>query len=389
MKPVIIIGSGTAGYAVARELRKLDHQVAITIISRDSGDFYSKPMLSNAFHLKKDAASLVNFTTEQMAAQLNATILSHAEVEAVDTHSYTVTVKAAGASTVLPYRSLVLALGADQRRIELGGDAAGDILTVNDLDDYARFRAALEGCRRVAILGAGLIGCEFANDLVTGGFSVSLVDPAAWPLSRLLPEAQGRAMAAALHGLGVGLHLGRTPQSVERKDGACLVRMSGGEALEVDRVVASIGLVPRTSLAKSAGIAVARGIAVDGWLGTSAPDVYALGDCAEVEGTLLPYVMPIMFAARALARTLYGEATRVAYPVMPVQVKTPALPALVVAPPDVVEGRWQATAADIAHDGTGVWEYRNARNEMHGFALLGEHVKQKGTLLTAMAPWRR
>ncbi|MES2262482.1 MAG: FAD-dependent oxidoreductase [Pseudomonadota bacterium] len=389
MKPIIIVGSGMAGYTVAREVRKLDREIPITIISADSGDFYSKPMLSNAFLLGKDAASLVNSTAQQMAAQLNAGILSHATVEAIDTRAHTVTVALAGASQVLPYSSLVLALGADQRRIRLGGNAADEVLTINDLEDYGRFRAALDGCLRVAILGAGLIGCEFANDLAAQ-FDVALVDPANWPLNRLLPEPQGLAMAAALEDIGVEMHLGKTPTSIDRRGKTYLVRMSGGETLEVDRVVAAIGLVPRTELAKTSGLAVARGIVTNAWLCTSAPDVYALGDCAEVDGLVLPYIMPIMQAARALAKTLTGESTRVVYPVMPVQVKTPALPAVVASPLATTQGQWQVAmaAADVEQGGNGVWEYRNAENEMHGFALIGEHVKQKNALLTAMASKR-
>ncbi|MES2258939.1 MAG: FAD-dependent oxidoreductase [Pseudomonadota bacterium] len=379
--PVIIIGSGLAGYTVARELRKLDRDVPVILISRDSADFYSKPMLSNAFLQGKDAASLVNFKAQQMAAQLKLEILAHSEVTAIDTRERTVSV----AGRTLYYGSLVLALGGEQRRIRLSGIASEDVLTVNDLDDYARFRTALEGCRRVAILGAGLIGCEFANDLAMAQFEVSLVDAGRWPLNRLLPEPQGLLMAAALEDIGVELHLGKTPKSIERTGAGYLVQMSGGETLEVDRVVASIGLTPRVTLARQAGLAVARGIVADAWLRTSAPDVYALGDCAEVDGLLLPYVMPIMQASRALAKTLTGEPTRVVYPVMPVQVKTPALPT-VVAPPLEADGRWKVTAASI--EDNGVWEYRNRADEVSGFALIGEHVRQRQAMLAAMAPWR-
>jgi len=382
MKPVIIIGSGMAGYTVARELRKLDGAVPITIISRDGGDFYSKPMLSNAYQMGKSAASLVNFTAQQMAEQLNATVLPHALVRAIDTASQSVMLAPNGddaEAAPLPYRALVLAVGADQRRPALAGSGVADILTVNDLDDYGRMRAALEGCRRVVLLGAGLIGCEFANDLAMAGMQVSLVDPGGWPLSRLLPAPQGQAMAAALEGIGVQLHLGVTPQSVERSAAGYQVALSDGTTLGAHKVIAAIGLAPRIDLARASGIAVARGIVTDGWLSTSADKVYAIGDCAEVEGEVLPYIMPIMVAARALAHTLTGKPTRVNYPVMPVQVKTPVLPAVVAAPPAMAEGTWRARQPD------GVWEYRDSHNAMHGFALTGSSVGERAAMLKAMA----
>jgi rubredoxin-NAD+ reductase len=271
----------------------------------------------------------------------------------------------------------------------LSGDGAADVLTVNDLADYARFRQALDGCDRIAILGAGLIGCEFANDLALAQFEVALVDPAMWPLSRLLPEPAGQAMATALTGGGVELHLGKTPQSIERRGSGYCIHMAGGETLEVDRVVAAIGLVPRMDLARKAGLFVARGIVTNAWLHTSAEHVYALGDCAEVDGLVLPYVMPIMQAARALAKTLNGESTRVVYPAMPVVVKTPALPTVVV-PALEATGRWETAKAfaDEANPNS-VWAvYRNDLNEMCGFALMGDYIKEKNTLLKTMEPWR-
>ena len=384
MAPIIIIGSGLAGYTVAREFRKLNREVPLTIISRDCGSFYAKPMLSNAFHHGKDAASLANFTGEQMATQLDASIVTNAEVEAIDPHSRTITVD----GKRLPYSSLVLALGADQRQVNLTGDGAADVLTVNDLADYARFRKALDGAKRIAILGAGLIGCEFANDLASQ-FEVNLIDPTMWPLSRLLPEQAGQAMAAALTEVGVKLHLGKMPQSIERRGSGYCIRMADGETLEVDRVVAAIGLVPRMELARKAGIFVGRGIVTNAWLHTSAEDVYALGDCAEVDGLVLPYVMPIMQAARALAKTLNGESTRVVYPAMPVVVKTPALPTVVV-PPIEATGRWEtAKAFEDETNPNSVWAvYRNDLNEMCGFALMGDYIKEKNTLLKTMEPWR-
>src|SRR5690606_5482250 len=143
--PIVIIGSGLAGYNTAKELRKLNTTTPLTLISADSGPFYSKPMLSNALASKKEAAAIALNTTEQMAAQHNATVRAKTRIDAIDTAARTLRI----GDETLPYSKLVLALGADQIRLPIAGDAAGDILTVNDLDDYAGFRTAIAGKKRV------------------------------------------------------------------------------------------------------------------------------------------------------------------------------------------------------------------------------------------------
>lgn len=268
----------------------------------------------------------------------------------------------------LAYSKLVLALGADPIRVPLAGDAADAVMQVNDLADYARFRAAIEGAAHVTILGAGLIGCEFANDLRASGRQVDAIDLAPWPLGRLVPERVGRAFAEKLGAAGVRLRLGTSAASVERRDGGLRVKLADGSAIDTDVVLSAIGLRPRTQLAQAAGLKVNRGIVVDRQLRTSAPEVYALGDCAEVDGQVLPFVMPLMNAARALAKTLAGEPTDVRYPAMPVVVKTPAAPLTVSPPAAGAEGTWRfAEGADGSLEATFV----DAQDNLLGFALLG------------------
>ena len=191
--PVVVVGSGLAGYGVARELRRLDKATPLVIVSRDHAGFYSKPMLSNALAGKKTAATLVMKSAEKMAAELGATVRTHSTVQRIDRAAKTIELADGEA---LAYRDLVLALGADPIRLALEGDAADTVLSVNDLDDYARFAERLEGATRVAVLGAGLIGCEFANDLLSRGIEPVVIDLADRPLSRLLPDAAGARLRA-------------------------------------------------------------------------------------------------------------------------------------------------------------------------------------------------
>jgi len=379
MEAIVIIGSGLAGYTLAREFRKIAPEPPLHIITRDDGAFYSKPMLSNALAKAKTAETLATAGAEQMAAQLNATVWTHTEVTAIDTTARTVTAR----GETLAYDKLVLAIGAQPIHPPLEGDGATAVYSINNLADYARFRKGIEQAQRIAVIGPGLIGCEFANDLAQAGKSVTVIGPSAAPLDRLLPPEAGRALQTALAAIGVEWRLGVTAQRVDRHDHVLLLRLSEGGTVEADAVLSAVGLRPNTALAQAAGIKVNRGIVVDRYLESSAADVYALGDCAEVEGLVLPFVMPIMQAARALARTLAGNRTAVSYPAMPVVVKTPAHAIVVSPPPSGSGGRWE-----ISGDSTGIRAlYRDANNILLGFALTGATVADKQALTKELPPW--
>ncbi len=372
MHPIIIVGSGLAGYNTAKELRKLDTTTPLVVIASDSSSFYSKPMLSNAIASKKTPVALALNTPDQMSEQLKGTVRAGTRVDAIDTAAHTLKI----GNETLHYSKLVLALGADQIRLPISGSGAADIQTVNDLDDYARFRSAIDGKKRVAIIGAGLIGCEFANDLAAGGYAVDIIDIAQQALGRLLPAEGGAMLKDKLSALGVQWHLGTSVQSVDSVDGAYTLTLANGASLQADIVLSAVGLKPRTALAAAAGIKVNRGVVADRNLATSAPDVYTLGDCAEIEGMVMPYVMPIMHASRALAQTLAGKPTAVSFPAMPVMVKTPACPTIVAPPAIGAAGTWQVEATA---DGVKSL-FTAADGKLLGFALNGAATAERAKL---------
>lgn len=377
-EPVVIIGSGLAGYAVVRELRKLDSELPVIMLSADHAGFYSKPMLSNALTTGKTPASLLNTDAAKMAEQQKITIRPFVRVTTIDSSRNELLLED---GEKLSYGKLVLALGADPIILPLQGNGVPDILTVNDLDDYACFRSALEGKKQISIIGAGLIGCEFANDLAATGYQVQVVDISAQPLGRLLPPAGGAYLQKKLEAIGVHFHLDVMVQSAERMGNRLRLNLAGGKMIESDLVLSAVGLRPRTKLAEAAGIYINHGIVVNQLLQTDSPDIFALGDCAEVEGKVLPFVMPIAHAARALAATLAGKPTTVHYPAMPVMVKTPACPA-VVSPPDFnAEGEWWHVDAD--EDGVKAL-FQDAAGNLLGYALLGAATKEKNILTTQL-----
>ena len=382
----MIVGTGLAGWTLAREFRKLDPHTPIVLISRDEGAFYSKPMLSNALAGGRSPASLVTTPATAAAEAIQATVLAQREVVRIDTVARSVVLD----DRVVPYRALVLAVGAEPIRLPLQGDASDRVFSVNDLVDYGRFHAALNTGAHVTLLGAGLIGCEFANDLVIAGHSVDVVDLAPLPLGRLVPERAGQAMQVALSTAGVGFQLGASVRAVHR-DGARLVveLVVGGSMqaepaevrrLSTDLVLSAVGLQPRTTLAAAAGLTVDRGIVVDSMLRTNTLDIYALGDCAQVDGQVLPYVLPLMTGARALAKTLTGMPTAVAYPVMPVAVKTPALPLSVVPAPQGIDGGWSYLETEGGLEG----HFKDREGRLQGFVLGGAATARRAALVRAM-----
>ena len=374
-RSVVVIGSGLAGYGLVRELRRKDEAVAITVLTSDGGEGYSKPMISTGYTKDLNADKLAAQSAEELAEQLNVTVRTRTRVASIDTQTQTVHLEGGEA---LPYSELVLALGAELIRPPIGGDAAEDVLGVNDLDDYRRFQdlLAAKGAKKVAIIGAGLIGCEFTNDLLNGGFTVEAVDPMGWCLPTLLPEQSGRAVQAALEEQGATFHFGPLATEVNRAGDGYAVTLNNGDTIEADAVLCAVGVKPRTTLASEAGIEVNRGIVTDRQLRTNAPNVYAMGDCAEVAGHVLVYVAPLMAAARALAATLAGEATDVSYPAMPVAIKTPACPVVVSPPAKDAEGEWhfEGDAPDIKA------LFRSGAGELLGFALTGQAVKERMAL---------
>lgn len=378
LRPLVIVGTGLAGYSLAREWRKLDPDRPLIMLTADDGTFYSKPMLSNALAQGKTPDDLAIKSALAMASELSADIRTSLCVETLALDECTLTVN----GKPLSYSDLVLAVGAAPVHVPLAGTAGETVLSVNNLADYRELRERLAGVASVAIMGPGLIGCEFANDLAAQGLQVHVFGPDPWPLSTLLPEAAGRALETALTGAGIRFHLGTVAESIDEADDRLHVALKNGERIDADLVLSAVGLRAETALAAAGGLTVDRGIVTDRRLQTSDPHVYALGDCAEVDGLNLPFVMPIMHAARALAKTLAGEPTEVAYPPMPVVVKTPALPTVVCPPPCGAPGEWRIEGSSVDIRAT----FHSADQMLLGFALTGDATREKQALVRQLPP---
>ncbi len=380
--PVVILGTGLAGYGVAKEFRKHDSDTPLILITADDGHFYSKPMLSTGYTKGQSAEDLAQADAGNMAGQLKASVWTMTKVNEIDTAQQLL--KVGDADTAIHYGKLVLALGAEVIRPPIAGDGLELVYSVNDLLDYGDFRMAVakNAVKKICIIGGGLIGCEYTNDLLNGGFEVEVVDPLGYCLPTLLPEPAGKAVQAALESKGATFHFGPLVTAVNKAEQGVRVSLNNGATIAADIVLSAVGVRPRTALAKASGIATNRGIVTNRLLETSAPNVYALGDCAEVNGHVLVYVAPLMAAAKALGKTLAGEPAEVSYPAMPVTIKTPACPVVVAPVAPGTQGDWS-----FEINGNSVKaQFRDSGGKLLGFALTGEAIKDKTTLQKELPP---
>lgn len=374
--PIVIIGTGLAGYQLAREFRKINQETPLMLITADDGRYYPKPEMSTAFTRGKSPDALTTSTADKMTTQLNATIHTNTHICAIDPERQLVFVN----DESIQYEKLVLACGADVINPQLKGDGTDDVLSINHIYHYTTFQERIKNKKNIAILGAGLIGCEFANDLSNAHYQVHMITPAKSPLDLLIPEKIGKILQEALEQNNVRFHFECTATRVDKiANGYCL-ELSNGNELEVDFVLSAIGLRPHIALATTAGVKTNRGVLVNRYLETSVKNIYALGDCAEVEGHVLPYITPILNCSRALAKTLSGTRTPVEYPAMPVVVKTPAHPIVVCPPPKNMIGKWEIESQDNSIRAL----FYNQQQQLYGFILTNETVKERSILVKQM-----
>jgi rubredoxin---NAD+ reductase len=341
---IVVVGSGLAGFGVLRELRKLSPDAKLTMVTLEDGHFYSKPSLSTALAKGKTAETVVTSNAQKMIAQLKLDARIGREAESIDRKGKALCTTGGP----IAYDKLVLAIGATPFRPEIDGDAAHRAISVNQLEHYANFREQLAVSAHVLIMGSGLVGTEFANDLITNGYQVSVVDMLPLPLAQLVPPAVGESVRDALANEGVGWHLGRKVVAIHyRVDSKGYVAtLDDGSTIEADLVLSAVGLRPNVTLAQEAGIDVGIGIKVNQYGQTSDPDIYAIGDCAEYQHGLSAYVTPIMAAARGIAPSILSTPTAIRFPPLAVQVKTSLFPINLLPPARDCIGEWHQTESD-------------------------------------------
>jgi nitric oxide reductase FlRd-NAD(+) reductase len=333
---IVIIGSGFAARQLVKNIRKQDANVPLTLIAADSMDEYNKPDLSHVISQNQRADDLTRQTAGEFAEQFNLRLFPYTWVTDIDA-AHVVKAK----DKTWQYDKLVLATGASAFVPPVEGREL--MITLNSQQEYQASETALRDAQRVMIVGGGLIGTELAMDFCRAGKSVTLVDHAASILSALMPAEVSSRLQHRLTDMGVHLLLKSQLQSLSKTEGGIRATLDRSRSVEVDVVIAATGLRPETALAHRAGAEIQRGVKVNSYLQTTQPDIYALGDCAEINGQVLPFLQPIQLSAMYLAKNLLGGSAPLKLPAMLVKVKTPELPLHLAGETQRQDLNWQIT----------------------------------------------
>lgn len=386
---IVIVGAGLAGWGVIDAIRAKDKDIAITLITSDNGDRYHKPMLTMAISQNKTPADLVRATGADAAAAANVTLMTQTRVAHINAAHKQLMLTGCktgdNADTneqTIGYDSLVLAMGAHPAFPKSLPEEV--VWHVNHIERFGQLQAELsQGPQKIAIVGAGMVGTEIAEDLLKAGHDITLIDLNDAPLAQLLPKQATTRIREAIRSQGIQFLGGCKVDTVTPLDnGQYEVSYSPLETQQaadinsadtnnadansgkfvVDHVIASTGLLVDAKLPESAGINFDRrsGIVVDEQtLQTSQADVYAIGDCMSIGGVPCRYVAPLRAQAATIADAILGH-EHAGYSHKPpmIRLKNKAISVMVTGVPDAC-ANWQSvteTADELVmeqHDSAG------------------------------------
>ena len=288
---IVIIGGVAGGASAAARARRHSEEAHITLIER--GPDVSFANCGLPYHIGgeiPDRGELAIQTPESLRALLNLEVFTLTEAIAIERGRHEVTVRslADGSTSVLPYDKLILAPGASPLRPPLPGIDHPRIHTLRNLQDMDRIKAAAVHANRVAIVGAGFIGLEMAEQLHALGKQVTLVELQAQVLPQLDPE-MARPLEKVLQEKGITVILGDGIEAFKTAGDSIDLVLKSGASVPADLVLLSIGVRPESDLARDAGLELGpRGhIRVDPWQTTSDPDIFAVGDACETADPIL------------------------------------------------------------------------------------------------------
>ena len=363
---IVIIGAGLAGWHVIDAIRAKDKDMPITLITADNGDRYHKPMLTMAISQNKRASDLVRATGSDAAKAAQVTLLANTQVTDIDTTTQQLQLIAAHRSdpantdyATISYGKLVLAMGAQP--IFPKSLPEDLVWHVNHIERFGQLQEQLAtGSQHVAIVGAGMVGTEIAEDLLKAGHQVTLIDLNDAPLSQMLPPQATARIAQAVKSQGINF-LGSTQviDVIRNNDGKLQVSYESLasatdsataepiEPLIVDHVIASTGLTVDETLPAAAGVEFNRrtGIVVDApTLRTTTANIYAIGDCMSIDGVACRYVAPLRAQAATIADDILGQ-EHSGYDHKPpmIRLKNKAISVMATGVPQAA-GNWQVTS---------------------------------------------
>jgi apoptosis-inducing factor 3 len=270
---ITIIGGGAAGLAAANTLRREGYDGAITMISADQDPPVDRPNLSKDYLAGEAQDDWIPLWSPELYQERRVELLLRSAVTSIEPAARTILLENGSRRE---FGALLIATGADPVHLDIPGDT-GQVMYLRTFADSQAIIERARGANRVVVVGSSFIGLEVSASLRTRNIAVDVVSPDRVPLERVMGPEIGAFVQSLHESHGVVFHLGETVTSLAGRT----VRLSGGAMLDADFLVMGVGVRPATALAEKSGLAVDRGIAVNEFLETSAPGIFAAGDAAR------------------------------------------------------------------------------------------------------------
>ncbi len=271
---IVIVGGGAAGYAAAEMLRREGYGGKVTVLSADDAPPYDRPNLSKDYLAGTAPEEWMPLRPNEFYAENNIELRLSTMAKAIDVAGHRVVLDS---EETITFTKLLIATGAEPIRLRIPGADLPHVQTLRSLADSRAIIAHVKRSSRVVIVGASFIGLETAAALRQRGAEVHVVAPETRPMERVLGPVLGDFLQSLHHSHGVVFHLGHTLASIEPRH----AKLDDGSLIGADFVLVGIGVRPRLDLAGAAGLAIDRGVLVNEYLETSAPNVFAAGDIAR------------------------------------------------------------------------------------------------------------
>lgn len=299
-KRLLVVGAGMATAFLLRELDRLEHGYAVTVIGDEPRACYNRVLLSSML-----AGEVTEPELDMLPGNCAATLITGTRVERIDTAARCVH---CDDGSELAYDTLVIATGSSVATPDIALRPADNLHVVRTIADVNRLRS-LPGNGRAVVLGGGLLGLEAAAGLNKLGFETVVLHRNSTLMNRQLDAEGGACLRRMLEERGIHIITGVSPLSLRYGADGLLtgVELDSGEAIDCDLLVIATGIRPRASLASDLACAYEKGILVDARMETSVPGVFALGECCQFGNETFGLVAPVRQQAEVLARTLCGE----------------------------------------------------------------------------------
>jgi NADPH-dependent 2,4-dienoyl-CoA reductase/sulfur reductase-like enzyme/nitrite reductase/ring-hydroxylating ferredoxin subunit len=271
---ILIVGGGAAGLAAADMLRREGYRGPLTMISADSTPPCDRPNLSKDFLAGTAPEEWIPLRPAEWYSERQVDLVLNSRVTSLDTKQKKITTDN---GKTYEYGAVLLATGADPVKLPLEGANPSQILYLRSFSDSKAIIAKAASAKQAVVMGASFIALEVAASLRARGMAVRVVAPEQVPMQRIFGSRVGSFIRSLHESHGVVFHLGETVRQIDGDK----VTLTGGQTVEADFIVLGVGVRPSIALAEQAGLKMDRGIAVDEYLETSAPGVFAAGDAAR------------------------------------------------------------------------------------------------------------